>query len=335
LIILNKTWQEAKQVQPQIMRMLQNSLVKKRVAHAYLFEGEKGIGKHEVSHVFAKSLLCEAPIAGYEPCEECRNCKRIMSGNHPDVHYIERDGLSIKKEQIKQLQEEFSKKSVEANRKIYMIADADKMSVGAANSLLKFLEEPSDDTVAILMTEQVQRILPTIISRCQVLTFQPLSPENVKQKLIEHNLQPQIASVISQITQNVEEGLALSHDEWFVQAQKIVVKLYEVLKQNRMKALLFLQTDWFSHFKEREQLDKGLDLLLLIYKDLLYIQLDKRNFVVFQNQEEELASHALQLSQRRLADCMGTILDTKRKLSSNTNPQLLMEQLVLNLQEGS
>ena len=84
------------------------------------------------------------------------NCKRISSGNHPDVHLIERDGLSIKKEQIKSLQEEFSKKSVEANRKVYMIADADKMSVGAANSLLKFLEEPAADTVAILMTEQVQ-----------------------------------------------------------------------------------------------------------------------------------------------------------------------------------
>ena len=108
-------------------------------------------------------------------------------------------------------------------------------------------------------------------------------PENVKQKLMEQGLPLQQASVISQITQNLEDGLALNNDEWFVQAQKIVVKLYEVLNQNPMKALLYLQTDWFSHFKEREQLDQGLDLLLLIYKDLLYIQLDKQDFVVFQN----------------------------------------------------
>ncbi|MFE3975833.1 MULTISPECIES: DNA polymerase III subunit delta' [unclassified Peribacillus] len=334
-MVLDKTWQDMNQIQPQVMMMLQNSIMKNRVAHAYLFEGEKGTGKQDISKTFAKSLLCEAPKAGYKPCELCRNCKRISSGNHPDVHLIERDGLSIKKEQIKGLQEEFSKKSVEADRKVYMIADADKMSVGAANSLLKFLEEPSADTVAILMTEQLQRILPTILSRCQVISFKPLSPENVKRKLIEQDLEPQLASVIAHITQNVEAGIELSNDEWFVQAQKIVVKLYEVLKLSSLKALLYLQTDWFSHFKEREQVDRGLDLLLLIYKDLLYIQLDKKGFVVFQNKLKEFETHALHLSPRRLAENMGCILEAKRKLMSNTNPQLLMEQLVLNLQEGS
>lgn len=201
---------------------------------------------------------------------------------------------------------------------------------------MKFLEEPSADTVAILMTEQLQRILPTILSRCQVISFKPLSPENVKRKLIEQDLDPQtLASVISHLTQNVEAGIELSHDEWFVQAQKIVVKLYEVLKQNSLKALLYLQTDWFSHFKEREQVDRGLDLLLLIYKDLLYIQLDKKDLVVFQSKLKEFETHALHLSPRRLAEHMGYILEAKRKLMSNTNPQLLMEQLVLNLQEGS
>ncbi|WP_285769298.1 DNA polymerase III subunit delta' [Peribacillus sp. SI8-4] len=332
---MDKTWQDMSRIQPQVMTMLQNSIMKDRVAHAYLFEGEKGTGKQDISNVFAKSLLCEAPKAGYEPCETCRNCKRISSGNHPDVHLIEKDGLSIKKEQIKGLQEEFSKKSVEADRKVYMIADADKMSVSAANSLLKFLEEPSADTVAILMTEQIQRILPTILSRCQVISFKPLSPENVKRKLMEQELEPQLASVIAHITQNVEAGIELSRDEWFVQAQKIVVKLYEVLKLNSLKGLLYLQTDWFTHFKEREQVDRGLDLLLLIYKDLLYIQLDKKHLVVFQNKLKEFETHALHLSSRRLAEHMAYILEAKRKLMSNTNPQLLMEQLVLNLQEGS
>ena len=68
------------------------------MSHAYIFEGEKGSGKQDISKTFAKSLLCEALTAGYKPCEQCRNCKRISSGNHPDVHLIERDGLSIKKE---------------------------------------------------------------------------------------------------------------------------------------------------------------------------------------------------------------------------------------------
>ncbi|MFD0051746.1 DNA polymerase III subunit delta' [Actinomycetes bacterium NPDC127524] len=332
---MTETWNEIADIQPTIMGMLKNGMLKNRVAHAYLFEGEKGVGKREASIIFAKSLLCEQQIDGYMPCEKCKNCRRINSGNHPDVHLIEPDGLSIKKEQIKSLQEEFSKKSVEANRKIYMIFNADKMSVQAANSLLKFLEEPSSDTVAILVTEQIQRILPTILSRCQVLSFKPLSPAILKERLINQGVNIQDSSIIPHLTHNFEEGIRISNEEWFAQAQKIVVKLYEVLNQNPMKALLYLQEEWFVHFKEREQMDRSLDLLFLIYKDLLYIQLDKRELAVFQNKTGEFETHALHLSQRRLADCMGYILEAKRKLLSNTNPQLLMEQLVLNLQEGS
>ncbi|WP_409303609.1 DNA polymerase III subunit delta' [Peribacillus sp. SCS-155] len=330
-----KTWQDLKSIQPEVMTMIKNSITRNRVAHAYLFEGEKGTGKKDIALIFAKSLLCEHPDEGYIPCGQCVNCRRINSGNHPDLHYIEPEGLSIKKEQIKLLQDEFSKKSVESDLKIYMIVDAEKMSVQAANSLLKFLEEPQSDTVAILITEQGQRVLPTILSRCQILPFKPLSPENVKKNLIDQGVEPITASVISQLTHNFEEGLRMSSEEWFAQAQKIVLKLYEALQMNSMKSLLYLQEEWFVHFKDKVQQDRGLDLLFLIYKDLLYIQLDQRNHIVFQNKISEYESHALHMSQKRLAEKMRFILEAKRKLMSNTNPQLLMEQLVLNLQEGS
>ncbi|PLS15101.1 DNA polymerase III subunit delta' [Bacillus sp. M6-12] len=328
-------WRDLQEIQPEILNMIRSTMIKNRVAHAYLLEGEKGTGKHEVAQLFSKSLLCLELIDGYMPCEHCVNCRRITSGNHPDVHIVEPDGLSIKKEQIKSLQDEFSKKSVESKRKIYTIVHADKMSVNAANSLLKFLEEPHADTIALLITEQVQRMLPTILSRCQALTFKPLSPQRLKEKLVENGVDPQTSSIISHLTHSFEEGLQWSAEEWFAQAQKIVLKLYEMQRQNPLKALLYLQEEWFLHFKDKEQLDRGLDLLLLIYKDLLYIQLDKPNLVIFRNNIGEYESHALHISQKRLADKMGFILEAKRKLMSNTNPQLLMEQLVLNLQEGS
>lgn len=332
---MTQTWQDLYELQPQISGMLKNSILRERVSHAYLFDGEKGTGKKEMGLLFAKSLLCEDLTNEYEPCNRCSHCKRIMSGNHPDVHLIEPDGLSIKKDQIKSLQEEFSKKGVESKQKIYLVISADKMSVQAANSLLKFLEEPATGTVAILMTEQIQRILPTILSRCQTLSFKPLSPEMVKKRLLNHGLDMQSSSIISHVTQNFEEGILLGSEEWFAQSQKKVVKLYEVLNTNSLKALLYLQQEWFTHFKERDQLNRGLDLLYLIYKDLLYIQLDRRDQIVFQNVQEELELRALHLTQRRLAEQMSSILEAKRKLMSNTNPQLLMEQLVLNLQEGS
>ncbi|WP_077210327.1 DNA polymerase III subunit delta' [Bacillus dakarensis] len=330
-----KTWGQLEEIQPTVLKMLKNSIQKDRLAHAYLFEGMRGTGKKEISVLLAKSIFCSDPTEGYIPCEQCHNCRRINSGNHPDIHLIEPDGLSIKKDQIRMLQEEFSKTAVESKQKVYMIVHADRMTVNAANSLLKFLEEPSSQTVAILLTEQAQKILPTILSRCQAIQFRPLSSDNLIEKLIEHGVDQRKAPLIAQLTNNLDEGLNLNNDEWFAQGQKIVVKLYEMLQKDSLQALVALQENWFSHFKEKDQVDRGLDLLLLIFKDLLYIQLGKNNQVVFLSEIDRLEQFALQSSGRRLADQMTAILDAKRKLHANMNPQLLMEQLVLKLQEGS
>jgi DNA polymerase-3 subunit delta' len=332
---VEKTWGQLEQLQPIVLTMMKNSILKNRVAHAYLLEGMRGTGKRETGMLVAKSLLCEAPIDGYQPCEHCVNCKRINNGNHPDVHIVEPDGLSIKKQQIRELQEEFSKKAVESTRKIYMIVHADKMSVSASNSLLKFLEEPSSQTVAFLLTEQIQQILPTILSRCQVLSFKQLLPNVMAKRLVEDGVNPENALLLAHLTNNPDEAIALNVDDWFAQAQKIVLKLYEVLKKNSLDAMVQLQGEWHQHFKEKEQIDRGLDLLLLIFKDLLYIQLEKQEQVVYKKEMDQLRQSALKVSSRRLAEQMSAILEAKRKLQANMNSQLLMEQLVLKLQEGS
>lgn len=220
------TWESYETIQPTVMKMLKNSIKKGRLAHAYLFEGMRGTGKKDVSLLLSKSLFCTHPIDGYIPCEVCHNCKRINSGNHPDIHIVEPDGASIKKQQIQMLQEEFAKTGVESKKKVYTIVHADRMTVNAANSLLKFLEEPTSETTAILLTEQTQKILPTILSRCQIVTFKQLSPEHLIQKLVERGVSEKKAPIIAQLTNNLDEGLALSNDEWFAQAQKIVLKLY-------------------------------------------------------------------------------------------------------------
>jgi DNA polymerase III subunit delta' len=332
---LVKTWDQLEELQPTVLKMLKNSLLKHRVAHAYLLEGIRGTGKKEIALLITKALFCDSLLEGYKPCETCHNCRRINSGNHPDVHKVEPDGLSIKKQQIQDLQQEFSKKGVESSRKVYMISDADKMSVSAANSLLKFLEEPNSQTTAFLLSEQPQQLLPTILSRCQILSFKPLSPLAMINQLTENGVNPMKAPLLAQLTNNLDEAYELNVDDWFAQAQKIVLKLYEVLKKNPLEAMVTLQGDWFSHFKEKEQINRGLDLLLLIFKDLLYIQLDKQEQLVFKAESDRLRQYALETSGRRLSDQMSAILEAKRKLAANMNPQLMMEELVLNLQEGS
>ncbi len=115
-----------------------------------------------------------------------------------------------------------------------------------------------------------------------------------------------------------------------------MLKLYEVLKQNPLFAMTSLQNEWNAHFKERAQMDIGLDLLLFIYKDILYIQLGKEEQLIYPDQLKKLAGagDALQTSAGRLSEQMTAILEAKQMLQANMNPQLLMEQLVLKLQGG-
>ncbi|WP_338471255.1 DNA polymerase III subunit delta' [Niallia sp. XMNu-256] len=329
------TWEEIQKIQPVVLKMIKNSLETKRIAHAYLFEGMRGTGKREMAMLLAKGLFCLSPQDEVIPCENCINCKRINHGNHPDIHIVEPDGLSIKKQQIGELQKEFSKTGLETNQKLYMIYHADRMTVNAANSLLKFLEEPHPQTYAILITEQQQRMLPTILSRCQILSFKPLSTQYFIEKQIAMGIKSEKAPLIAELTNNLDEASELSNNEWFAQAQKIVVKLYEVLMKSSLEALVFLQEEWYPHFKEKEQIDRGLDLLLLIYKDLLYIQIGKQEQTVYVSEAPKIGQYAFKISGRRLAAQMTTILEAKRKLQANMNTQLLMEELVLSLQEGS
>ena len=253
-----RSWDKLESLQPKVMHLLKQMLIKNRVAHAYLFEGMKGTGKKEAGLTLAKAVFCEEPIEGYKPCERCIQCKRINTGNHPDLYIIEPEGSSIKKEQIQLLQEEFSKTGVESAKKFYIIIHADLMTVNAANSLLKFLEEPGRETTAVLVTENIHKILPTILSRCQHISFTPIPKQTFILQLINEGIKKERAPLLANLTNSIDEALKLSEDQWFLQARKLVIKLYEIKStQSLPDTLLFLQTDWLTHFKEREQLDIG------------------------------------------------------------------------------
>ncbi|ANB61233.1 DNA polymerase III subunit delta' [Anoxybacteroides amylolyticum] len=327
-------WEQLQQYQPVAMKILANSLEKGRVAHAYLLEGQRGTGKREASLLFAKSLFC-FNRDGYQPCDECSNCRRIGSRNHPDVHWIEPDGQSIKKAQIEALQAEFAKTGMESRKKLYVIVHADKMTTNAANSLLKFLEEPHAGTTAILLTEQLHRLLPTIISRCQVVSFQPLPPILLANRLKEEHIPLHFAMLAAHVTNNYEEALEWSRNDWFAESRKIVLQLYEALNQNEFQALLLIQEKWMPHFQEKQQVDMGLDLLLYLYRDILHLQLGQLEHVVYCDRLDDLRQWALACSQKRTINNMTTILQAKARLNTNMNVQLLMEQLILNLKGGT
>lgn len=196
---------------------------------------------------------------------------------------------------------------------------------------MKFLEEPSSDTTAILLTEQSHQILNTILSRCQVVTFRPLPTESLIRRLQDEGVTTSLSTLAAQLTNSFDEALALCSDEWFAQARALVIKLCEALEKDKA-SIFFVQEKWGKHFREKEQLQQGLDMLLLIYKDLLYVQLGEEDRLVFHEQKEMFESFSY--AQKRIVSALFNILEAKNRINANVNAQLVFEQLVLRLQEG-
>ncbi|TMW69975.1 DNA polymerase III subunit delta' [Alteribacter natronophilus] len=326
-------WEQLEATQPTVVRMLTNSLKKDRLAHAYLFEGGRGTGKLQMAMQLARAFFCIHAEAG-EPCGECRDCRRVDSGNHPDVHLIRAEGQTIKVDQIRHLKKEFSFRGMESKKKVYLVAEAEKMTPSAANSILKFLEEPEGEALAVLMTTQYHRILKTIVSRSQVLSFAPLSPDRLIKQMVNEEIPEVQAAVASRLTSDIEEAKSLCSDNWIAQARTKVIQLTDEVYKRPKYAFLMLQDGWLDFFKEKNEMQTGLDLLMIWYRDVIRIQLEQQDELVFFDQEERLRDEALKTSQTRLGNSLTAILDAKKRLEANTSPQLVMEQLLLRLQEG-
>lgn len=327
-----KTWSEVAKMQPLASRIITNSIKKGRVSHAYLLQGERGTGKEAISLLIAKGLFCDHKVV-VEPCNECNNCKRIASGNHPDVHWIAPEGQSIKIEQVRNLQKEFIYSGVESNQKVYIIKDADTLTVNAANRILKFLEEPSKQTTAIMLTENSQSIIPTIRSRCQVVDLQPLNTETFQNQLIENGMAKNDAVLMSALTNNFAEAFRWSEDAGFAEMRKLVVQLIEIFTIKPEDVYLFIHNHWVPHFKDRKEQEQGLDLLLLAFKDILYNHIGNEGAYVFFTPNNELVEKAaMSFSQEHLVNTLNLVLKAKRKLKQNVQPTLVIEQLALQIQ---
>ncbi|MBP1970334.1 DNA polymerase-3 subunit delta' [Virgibacillus natechei] len=327
-----KTWSEVAEVQPLASKIITNSIKKDRISHAYLLQGGRGTGKEAIALLLAKDLFCEYKAAA-EPCNACNACKRITSGNHPDVHWIEPEGQSIKIEQIKNLQKEFTYSGLESNKKVYVIKAADTLTSNAANRILKFLEEPSKQTTAIMLTENSQWIIPTIRSRCQVIDLQPLNPISFENRLVEEGMTKANAVLMRALTNNLDDAFAMNDDEWFASARKLMVQLVGVFSNNPEDVFLFIHNHWVTHFKERKEQEQGLDLLLLAFKDILYYHIgNEDSMVFFAANDEVLEKAAMSFSQEKLVTVLNEILQAKRNLKQNVHPTLVIEQLTLQIQ---
>lgn len=309
---------EAEQLQakqPLLYQQFQKSFEHGRLAHAYLFEGDTGTGKNEVALWVAKRIFC-TQLVDNNPCNQCINCTRINENEHPDVLRIAPDGQTIKVEQIRALKAEFSKSGVETAQKVFVIEQADKMSTGAANSLLKFLEEPEGKVVAILETSSLAKILPTIQSRCQILHFQPLNKEKLIQALRIEGINQPTAELLVELTNSFDKAVEISQDEWFNEAREIVLQWFEYLRKDDVQAFIYVQKKMTKAFKEKEQQALSFELLLAYYR---------KSFSGSVNQHQSKRQIEQQGERLRL------ILEARQKWEANVSWQGVCEQLVIRM----
>lgn len=299
--------------QPVVATQLFRSLKHGRLAHAYLFEGDSGTGKHEVALWLAKELLCLDKQEG-QPCERCNNCTRINEGIHPDVMVLEPEGQTIKVDQIRNLQAEFAKSGYETKQKVFILKDAEKMNSSAANSLLKFLEDPASGILAVLETTSLGRILPTIQSRCQVLHFQPLSSEKLIEKLVAQGIGRESARLLCALTNSFDKAVEISQNEWFNELKGSVQQWFDYLRKRDPQSFIYVQKKLIKVMKDKQQQTMGLSILLYYYQDYLVQEIKKEGTKVASINEE-----------------LRLILTAEQKLAANVAFQGVAEQLAIRI----
>jgi len=225
--------------QQQIKEHLQNALSTGKVSHAYIINGEKSSGKEFIAKVFAMTLQCEKGAA--EPCQECHSCHQALSGNHPDIIFVTHEKPnSVSVDDIRtQINGDVSIKPYSRPYKVYIVNEAEKMTVQAQNAILKTLEEPPEYVVILLLTTNVNSMLPTILSRCVVLNMKPVADELVRGFLMRQMMVPDYKAdiCVAFARGNIGKSKALSSSPTLLSAVPKIGGTFasEVHKRNGIK----------------------------------------------------------------------------------------------------
>ncbi|SCG81737.1 DNA polymerase III subunit delta' [Proteiniborus sp. DW1] len=314
-----------------IIESLKNAIRNDSVSHSYLFEGPKSIGKEKLAKVFAKTLLCQR--GGDNPCNTCPSCMKIESGNHPDFYMEYPDKDSFKKEQIDELQRTIRKLPLESNRKVYILDDVNKMTQQAQNSFLKTLEEPPAYVIIILLATNGYSLLPTIVSRCQIVKFTPIERQKIEKALIKNYNRSEDQARFIAVFSNGIIGRAIelsSSDEFKMLRDETIEKIDIVINGDKLK--VFSVSDFFEHNKDI--IDEILDIILLWSRDLLiYKETGNVDILINKDKVDLILNQCKKLSKPKIMDILDVVRRTKEDIHSNVNFQLAIEVMLLNIQE--
>lgn len=320
--------------QEQIKEHLQSAISAGKVSHAYIFNGEKSSGKEFIARVFAMTLQCER--GGKEPCQKCRSCRQALSGNQPDIIRVthEKPGTISVDDIRTQVNNDVAIKPYSSPRKIYMINEAEKMTVQAQNAILKTLEEPPEYAVILLLTANADALLPTILSRCVVLNMKPVPDELVKKYLMEQLEVPDYKAevCVAFARGNIGKAKALASSEDFENVKTDALSLLKYIKDmelNEMIAAIKKIGDY------KLEVNDYLDIMAVWYRDvLLFKATNDVNHLVFREEIQTIRRVASRCSYEGIESVIEALEKAKNRLNANVSFELTMELLMMEIKEN-
>lgn len=320
-----------KTYQPVIYKTFLNSLQNERLSHAYLLCGNPGTPLLEVAKFLAKSIICDnpSPLA----CDNCITCMRVDDGNYPDFIVYDGSKATIKKDEVASVETQFEKTAFETKGiMIYILHLIENVTEQAINSILKFLEEPGKNVYAFLTTNNENSILPTIISRCQVMHLKLVDRHEVIASAIENGVAQDDAELLSYFYNDadlISEILADEDENDSYQAGKeaFVNFMQELSKGDPREVIYFAQTNIVPLVKSKESARFFIDMLTQGFKDILSIQ---------NGDSPILQSYATMLTElaSKLSDVQGILIELLKDrniINMNINVTLLIDHLVLHI----
>ena len=317
--------------QPIIYRTFVRSLQNKHLSHAYLISGNPGTPLLDVAKFLAKSVLCDDP----DPlaCNSCITCLRVDDNNYPDFIIYDGSKENIKKEAISNLESQFEKTAFESKGKmIYILHLVENMSTQVINSILKFLEEPGNEIYAFLTTNNENNVLPTIISRCQVLRLKLVNRQEVINDAIDLGVNQEDAELLSYFYNNGELIYDVLEDKNensnYEDAKNAFVDFMEALqKEDTREAIYYSQKNIIPLIKTKESARFFFDMLVEGFEDILNIQHGKSpNLKSYGTILQALANKLSHIDESLIE-----ILKNRNLINTNVNTSLLMDHLVLSI----
>jgi len=311
-----------------VLITLQAAIKNDNVIHAYIFEGPDGVGRRETALSFSSMLMCEADDG---PCGKCKSCQLFQQSSHPDFQEIYLEDKSISVEDVRNILKGLVIKPLYSKYKVFIINDADNMTVQAQNALLKSLEEPPPYVVFILTVQSGAAMTQTIRSRCQRILFNKFDYEDIMEILETKygNRKPGWDFIISYADGVIGTAIYLVDSPQYLQIRDGVLE--------SVTELLFSQdADLFKLYeifeKNNDKIDYILRVLLLFFRDIMIYNQTADFSILINSDKKDMIVKNASVSLSSLIKCIHAIWDAKRGLEVNANFQLAIEVMLMKIQ---